>query len=147
MVLVTASSRLKKSFALIVFFFITANVQAQGWQSAYNTTVEFYYNADYPSTIVEGEKALNLASNAMEKLYTLKVLSATCNDAGMHVQGIEFSKQEIRICVSESVPDSVYIGSLNNLANNYLGEQLFEKSIPQLNKIVTNINFLAIIIQ
>ena len=117
MVLAT-SNELKKSIAsFIVFLFITVGVQAQNWQTSYNATLEFYYNSDYQNTIDEGEKTLGLASNAMEKLYTLKVLSATCNDAGLHAKGIEFSKQEIKICLSQSVPDSVYIGSLNNLAN------------------------------
>ncbi len=126
------------TFLLVSLFIIfsTISVYAQSWQVSYNTTLEFYYNSDYENTISEGEKTLDLASNAMEKLYTLKVLSATCNDAGLYAKGVEYSKQEIKICLTESVPDSVYIGSLNNLANNYLGEGSYEKAIPQLNTII-----------
>lgn len=121
----------------LVFFFATIGVQAQNWQESYNKTLEVYYSENYPMALEEGEKTLALASSSMEKLFTLKILSTICNETSNYEKGIAFSEQEIEICLSESVPDTVHIASLNNLINNYLGNQNFEKAIPNLNTIIT----------
>jgi CHAT domain-containing protein/Flp pilus assembly protein TadD len=110
--------------------------QAQVWQESYNKTLEVYYSENYSLALIEGKKALSLASSPLEKLYTLKVLSAICNESNDFDKGIVYSKQEVEICLSQSVADSVYIGSLNNLASNYLGNQKYEEAIPVLSSMV-----------
>ncbi|MEN8249478.1 MAG: CHAT domain-containing tetratricopeptide repeat protein [Bacteroidota bacterium] len=115
----------------------------QGWQSAYNDAISSYYESDYRKTIDNGKNALSLASNNNEELYSLKILSATCNEIGNYKKGVEYAKLEIEICSILNVPDTVYISSLNNLINNYLGLHEFKNAIPYQQKIVNlgNINF------
>ena len=125
-------------FLSYILFFITIpiNLNAQGWQETYSSALNAYVDSDYSNAIQEGEKALALASNGNEKLYTLKVLSATYSEIGNYKKGLEYGKQEVELCANESVPDSVLINSLNNLINNYLGLQDFANAIPKQREIV-----------
>ncbi len=121
---------------LIFLLISAASANAQSWQVSYNTTLKFFNESDFENTLVEGENALKLASNPLEKLYTLKVLSVASNELEDYKKGLDYSKLEVIICKEESVPDSVYLGSLNNLANNYNGDQNFKDAIPVLSTII-----------
>ncbi len=129
-------NRVRLLFIVWLLVLSALTTQAQNWQIAYNATLDAYYNEDYSNAFAQGEKALTQASSSMEKLFTLKILSTICNETGNYDKGIAFSKQEIEICSSESVPDSVFMGSLNNLTNNYLGLQAYKKAIPGLQKMI-----------
>jgi lipopolysaccharide biosynthesis regulator YciM len=124
-------------FLLLIFTIAcSSRVCAQNWESSYNTTYDLYANSDLSSAMEEGEKALALSSNGREKLYTLKLLSTICSDLGEYVKGISYSKQEVELCKVQNAPDSVYIGSLNNLATNYQGNQEYQPAISILNEMV-----------
>ena len=109
---------------------------AQSWQAAYSTALDAYIQTDFENAIKEGERALVLASSANEKLYTLKVLSATYSEVGNYKKGLEYGKQEVDICNTEAVPDSILINSLNNLTSNYIGLQDYDSAIPSQKKMV-----------
>lgn len=136
---VKRSSLMKGYVSIFILFFImvsTISVNAQSWQMAYNNALNAYSTRFYNKAIEEGEKALTLAVSTNEKLFTLKILSATSYELGDHKNGVGYAKQEINLCVSESVPDSVYINSLNNLINNYLGLEEFENAKQYQKKLV-----------
>lgn len=126
-----------KSFTILLLLDVFClGVCAQSWQDSYSLTLNAYSASEYKKTMEEGVKALALASSASEKLFTLKILSATCNETGDHKKGLEYGKLEIDICITEAVPDSVYINSLNSFINNYFGLQDFANAIPYQRKII-----------
>ena len=124
------------SSLILLFLSFTISLKAQTWQDTYSSAINAYSNSDYRNAIQEGEKALALANNSDEKLYTLKMLSATYSEVGNYKKGLEYGKQEIDLCDQQSVPDSVYINSLNSYINNYLGLQDFSNAIPFQRQIV-----------
>ena len=124
------------SSLILLFLSFAISLKGQTWQDTYNSALNAYSNSDYRNAIQEGEKALALANNSDEKLYTLKMLSATYSEVGNYKKGLEYGKQEIDLCDQQSVPDSVYINSLNSYINNYLGLQDFNSAIPFQRQIV-----------
>ena len=120
-----------KSFFLVIIlhFFTCYSLSAQSWQELYNSSLNSFTNRDFRKTISEGEKALLLASSNNEKLFTLKILSATSYEIGNFKKGVTYAQEEINICSMDVVPDSVFVNSLNNLINNYLGLQDFKNAV------------------
>ena len=120
----------------IIIHLVCFGLCAQGWQYSYNISLNSFTERDFRKTISEGEKALALASSPNEKLFTLKILSATCYEIGNFKRGVAYAKQEINICNTETISDSVHINSLNNLINNYLGLQDFVSATPLQRELV-----------
>ena len=77
---------------LFLAIFLATVAEAQSWQQSYNSAIQAYSNEDYQTAFSSGEQALNLASSTDEKLYSLKLLSATCNESGDYEQGLKFGK-------------------------------------------------------
>jgi len=121
---------------LILLLTSYAGLFAQGWQEAYTRSLTAYSSEDYINSIGEGQKALALAQSSKERLYTLKLLSAVCNEVGSYKRGVAFGKEELELCKKEAVPDSVYINSLNTYVNNTTGLEDYEGAIPYQRRLV-----------
>lgn len=120
----------------VILFMTAFPGHAQSWQQAYNSALQAYNDGDYQAAHSFGEKALSSAASMDEKLYTLKLLSATCNESGNFAQGLNYGAEEINICKSNNVPDSVYVNSLNTYVNNYLGMGNYAEALPYQNELV-----------
>ena len=116
----------------IVIFFFSSTLKAQEWQELYDKTFAYYDAGDNENTLLAGNEALDAATNEMEQLFTLKLLSVICNEVGSFQMGIEYGLKEIELCHSQNLADSVISNSLNTLVSNYMGLQDYASAIQYL---------------